>query len=191
MVSIKRLTRGLKLLRDHVYTPLTDVASKLAHPTTGGLTPDELETGYSTFRLNFYIPYTNQKAKESDNKRQTSITVPFVLPAPQESFALNNALIDDYQLTSVSVGTDTRCEPGRLLGVRDAAASDAEGLVVESEGVGFTLHLMEKIIDKSVEKPFKNEIFQMTIPEVALLDYYKRANPHVQDGMSVSVRHDR
>lgn len=195
MVSIKRLTRGLKLLRDHIYTPLSDVASKLANPVTGGLTPEELETGYSTFRLNFYIPYTNLKAKTDDRARQTSVTIPFVLPPPQESFALNNALIDDYQLTSVSVGTDTRCEPGRLLGVRDAAPSDAEGLVVENEGVAFTVHLMEKTMDRGaalgVDKPFKNEIFQMTIPEVALLDSYKRANPHVQDGMSVSIRHDR
>ena len=52
MVSFKRLTRGIKLLLDHVYTPLNTVRTELLV----GLNEDSLETGYSTFRLNFYIP---------------------------------------------------------------------------------------------------------------------------------------
>ena len=191
MVSFKRLTRGIKLLLEHFYTPLNSVRTQLL----SGLTSSELKTNYSTFRLNFYIPYVNQGAKAADDDRYSSITAPFILPPPQDKFNSNNADIDDYELIEMSIGFDTRSEPANLNGVPSDAAHGAEGLIRTSgEPFGFTVHITEKFRDPSITflgKPFKNEVYKIEIPSITLSDTFRRANPHVQSDLSIPLKHDR
>lgn len=190
MVSFKRLTRGIKLLLDHVYTPLNTVRTELLV----GLNEDSLETGYSTFRLNFYIPYVNQGAKAADNDRYSSITAPFMLPPPQDKFDSNNADIDDYELIELSLSFDSRSEPSNLNGVPSDPAHGKEGLLRNDIPFGFTVHITEKFRDGTANflgEPFKNEVYKLEIPGIALNDDYRRANPHVQSDLSVPFKHDR
>ena len=190
MVSFKRLTRGIKLLLEHFYTPLNSVRTELLT----GLSEDSLETGYSTFRVNFYIPYVNEGAKAADNDRYSSITAPFILPPPQDEFASNNADIDDYELMEMSLSFDSRSEPANLNGVPSDATHGKEGLIRTGEPFGFTVHITEKMKDEQVVflgQPFKNEVYKLEIPPIALSDTFNRANPHVQSGLSVPFKHDR
>ena len=52
--TLKRLTRGVKLLTGHLHT---QVASALAQLTSTGVDYDNLEDGYGTFRVNLSIPW--------------------------------------------------------------------------------------------------------------------------------------
>ena len=111
------MTRGLKLLIEHIYTP--------------------------TFRVNINIPYVNYFSKLDDSDRYSTITMPFVLPAFQEVFELDNSEINDYELVEVSVGQDTRAEAAWLHGVQTSAAGLPESTLVPGEGNAFTVYLRE------------------------------------------------
>lgn len=189
MANFKRLTRGLKLLTDHVYTPVSTVLSNL---TSTGVSESDYDKKFGTFRININIPYVNNFPKQTDDDRNTAITVPFVLPALQEEFDLDNSEIEDYELIEISVSQDTRGEAGRLLGIRRNQEVNGEGVIVPGEGNGFTVYLMEKETETTgIGSRAKNEIFKINIPDVLLLDSLSRANPFVQTGISVPIRHDR
>ncbi len=189
MANFKRLTRGLKLLTDHIYTPVSTVLSNL---TSTGVTETDYDKKFGTFRININIPYVNNFPKQSDDDRNTAITVPFVLPTFQELFNSDNSEIDDYELIEVSVSQDTRGEAGRILGIRRNQDVNGEGVIVPGEGNAFTVYLMEKEMETTgLGSRAQNEIFKINIPDVLLLDPMVRANPFVQTGISVPIRHDR
>tara|TARA_R110002051_G_scaffold15110_6_gene47725 strand:- start:1562 stop:3139 length:1578 start_codon:yes stop_codon:yes gene_type:complete len=190
MAKFTRLTRGVKLLFSHVFTPISSVLNLL---TLDGVTADDYEKEYGTFRVNINIPYVNLTNKMQDESRNGTITVPFILPAYQDVWNNDNSEINDYELIEVSVSQDTRSEASRLLGIKTSNAVNEEGSQVHGEGNAYTFHLMEKELDSTsigggrVEK----EIYKINIPEVALLDSFSRANPYVQTGISTQLRHDR
>ena len=191
MLKFKRLTRGLKLLYSHVFTPIADTLSLL---TATGVTADDYDKEYGTFRINLNIPYVNAGAKANDSDRYSTITVPFVLPTYQELFESDNSEIDDYELIEVSVSQDTRCEAARLLGIKQDNTVNEEGSIIQGEGNAFTVYLMEKELDNSATSDgtlADKEVYKISIPEVAILDPRNRANPFVQTNIAIPLRHDR
>jgi len=190
MAKFKRLTRGLKLLFSHVFTPISSVLQLL---TTDGVNADDYEKEYGTFRVNINIPYVNKFTKLKDSDRYSTITVPFILPAFQEVFDSDNSEINDYELIEVSISHDTRGEASRLNGIRKDNTVNEEGTQIHGEGNAYTLHLMEKELDTATidGTAAQNEVFKLHVPEIALLDTFNRANPYVQTGISAQIRHDR
>tara|TARA_R110002126_G_scaffold79364_3_gene197006 strand:+ start:13144 stop:14754 length:1611 start_codon:yes stop_codon:yes gene_type:complete len=189
MANFKRMTRGLKLLIEHIYTPISTILTLL---TGTGVTSDDYDKKYGTFRVNINIPYVNYFSKLDDSDRYSTITMPFVLPAFQEVFELDNSEINDYELVEVSVGQDTRAEAAWLHGVQTSAAGLPESTLVPGEGNAFTVYLMEKELETTGEgSQAQKEIYRLNLPEVALLDPLSRANPYVQTGISTTIRHDR
>jgi hypothetical protein len=189
MANFKRMTRGLKLLVEHIYTPISAILTLL---TGTGVTSDDYDKKYGTFRVNINIPYVNYHSKSDDPDRYSTITVPFVLPAFQEVFQLDNSQINDYELVEVSVGQDTRAEAAWLYGIQTSAAGEPESTLVPGEGNAFTVYLMEKELETAGEgSQAQKEIYRLDMPEIALLDPLSRANPYVQTGISTTIRHDR
>lgn len=189
MANFKRMTRGLKLLIEHIYTPISTVLSLL---TNTGVTSDDYDKKYGTFRVNINIPYVNYFNKTDDDDRYSTITVPFVLPAFQEVFSLDNSQINDYELIEVSVSQDTRAEAGRLNGIQISAANPPESKIILGEGNSFTVYLMEKELETTGNgSQAQKEVYRINVPEILLLDPMSRANPVVQTGISTIIRHDR
>ncbi len=189
MANFKRMTRGLKLLIEHIYTPISTVLTLL---TGTGVTSDDYDKKYGTFRVNINIPYVNYDNKSGDTDRYSVITAPFILPAFQEAFLLDNSQINDYELIEVSVSQDTRAEAARLHGIQTSAAGEPESTLVPGEGNAFTVYLMEKEFETTGEGgQAQKEVYRINIPEIGLVDPLSRANPVVQTGISTIIRHDR
>jgi hypothetical protein len=193
MTKIKRLTRGLKLLIDHIYTPLLAVADLLSKD---GVKASNLDQGLGTFRLNFTFPLMHEHTRVVQADSESVMTAAFMLPPPQDQFSLSSDQIDNYILHEVSVSHDTRSEPARLAGVQDNIAVPfpqplEEGDVIQGEGTAYTVRLSSKEVDKSKFESFSNILFEIKIPEVGLVGKHLRANPIVQSDIGINFHHDR
>ena len=91
----KRLTRGIKLLVEHVFDPLEQTMALL---TTSGVTADYYEKEEGTFRIALNFPYISPIVKEADSDRATTATSVFMLPALQDEFDNDNQAIEGYEL---------------------------------------------------------------------------------------------
>ena len=176
MTKFKRLTRGIKLLRDHVFDPLSSSIDLL---TKTGLPIENYDKENGTFRVALTFPLVPEPASSS-----TPITAPFILPPLQDTFDLSSYLIEGYQLLEVAVSQDTRCEPAYL-------SDDGGGIVTMGEAASFSLFIREHPIDASNYDPFSTEVYSLKVPEIALINEYSRFNPFVQSGMAIPFRHDR
>jgi hypothetical protein len=178
VTNFKRLTRGIKLLRDHVYDPLNSAIDLL---TKSGLPIENYDKENGTFRLTFYFSWTDARTFGDGNT-----TAPFVLPALQDSFELKDYLIPEYQLVEVSVSQDTRAEPAYISGP-DAATP----VINAGEAAAFDLFIKEHDIDASTFDGFKTETYSVSVPEIALTNDFSRSNPFVQSGMGISFTHKK
>ena len=184
MISIKRLTRGIKLLLEHVYTPINAVLESIFK---GRIPLDQYEKQDGTFRVSFYVPFTRHSGIGID--RSTDFA--FVLPPLQDEWGLDTDLVNQYRLIEISVGQDTRAEPGTVHGPKNLAAMPAYGTLDGGNMPSYRLALLEKEIAKSENNPVNNELYSMDVPAVALTNPYERFNPVSQSGLSVAMRTDR
>lgn len=178
MTSFKRLTRGIKLLRDHVYDPINAAADLL---TKSGLPIENYDKENGTFRLTFYFPWISALQFGDGNA-----SVPFILPALQDSFELKDYLVEDYQLVEISVSQDTRCEPAYITG-----PTATQGIININEAAGYSVFIKEHDIDATNFDAFKTETFSLSVPGVALLNEYARQNPFVQSGIGIAFSHKK
>ena len=178
MTSFKRLTRGVKLLREHVYDPLNSAIDLL---TKSGLPIENYDKENGTFRLTFYFPWT-----EAETFGDGNTNVPFILPALQDSFELKDYLIPEYQLVEVSVSQDTRAEPAYIAGPQTLTP-----IINSGEAAAFDLFIKEHDIDPNNFDGFTTETYSVSIPEIALTNDFSRANPFVQSGMGISFTHKK
>ena len=79
-IKRKKLERGVKLVKEHVYTPLAAAVTDL---NNSGLDAEQLECQWAPFRLNFSIPYLGE-----DSMGRTWATG-FVLPPLQDTMSLS------------------------------------------------------------------------------------------------------
>ena len=186
-MNFGRLTRGIKLLIEHIYSPLSAVASML---TVTGANQDNFETGNGSFRVTLNFPVVHERVKASDEEAGSVVTAPLLFPTFQEDFSALNANIDEYTLKEVSVSHDTRCEAGRVDGVA-LAVTDFEGSVNRDEATAYTLFISEHVISPLNFDKWANRVFEMKVPEIALIGEHLRSNPVLQSGIDVAFRHDR
>ena len=180
MTSFKRMTRGIKLLVEHVFDPVT---SALQTMTGTGVPSVQYEKQEGTFRVNLSFPSINApiNTDTTNNPAMSAVSVPFILPPFQEAFGGNENDAVGYDLIEVSVSQDTRGEAGQLTPITDLNV----GKPVLGTAVGFDLTIRNHKIDKTNFDSFSGEVFNLTIPEIALLNPYSRMNPHVQSGISI------
>ena len=180
MINYKRLTRGIKLLKQHIYDPLTEAADNL---TKSGLSIDQYEKENGTFRVTVSVPLTNGDGDTS---------IPFVLPQTQDFWDQPESVIQGYDLVEITVSQDTRCEPAFITPPPTSAADpQPQGAPLVGQAAEYTIMIKDHEIDPTNYDPFNNEVFTVQVPEIGLLNPYSRLNPFTQSGISVPFRHDR
>lgn len=184
MTSFKRLTRGIKLLIEHVYSPINSTLDLL---TKSHVPVEQYEKKNGIFRVNFYVPFTRHSGVGVD--RSTDFA--FVLPPLQEQFDQSADLINHYRLIGLSIGQDTRAEPGSVNGPKNLATQDDYGTLDISNMPAFRLALFEKKMAPTKNKAMENELYSLDVPQIALTNAYERLNPLSQSGLSIAVRPDR
>jgi len=184
VTSFKRLTRGVKLLLEHIYSPINEALDTL---TKGHVPLADYEKKNGTFRLSFYVPFTRHSGFGADR----STDFPFILPPLQDQFNSSPENINHYRLIEVSVGQDTRCEPASIAGPQNLAAMPTYGIRDTENIPNYRLAIFEKEIAKGENNPVENEIYSAAVPAIALINPYDRFNPLSQSGISIPVRPDR
>ena len=184
MISFKRLTRGIKLLVEHIYSPINEALDQLSK---GHIPVAQYEKKNGTFRVSFYVPFT----RHSGVGVERSTDFAFIMPPLQEQFAQSADLINHYTLKEISVGQDTRAEPGSVNGPKNLAAAPAYGTLDKANKPAYRLAIMEKKIDKNKNNPIDNELYSIDVPAVALTNPYERFNPLSQSDLSIQFRPDR
>ena len=182
MTSFKRMTRGIKLLVEHLFDPINSALQTL---TGSGVPLAQYEKQLGTFRVSFNFPVANNIIYGSTSGggygRKSILTVPFILPPLQDQFGSNENLIDGYELMEISVGQDTRGEGAAI----KSAVSGEIGYLSMGEAFAFDLTIQSKQKNPDGYDSFSNQVFSMSIPEIALINSYSRLNPHVQSGISI------
>lgn len=185
MISFKRMTRGIKLLAEHIFDPISSALSTLS---STGVPVAQYEKTQGTFRVNLAFPVANKFFVGATYNKTSILSVPFILPPLQDEFGANPNAITSYELVEVSVSQDTRGENASLKGA-DVGPPNVGTLNVE-DPVGFDLSIKSRKADASTPGRFNNEVFSMQIADIALLNPYSRFNPHVQSGISVPFDHN-
>jgi hypothetical protein len=184
MIKFNRLTRGIKLLVDHIFDPITSVMQTL---TATGIPLNQYEKEEGTFRVNLTIPVANQFFSGAVFNKTSALTVPFILPPLQEDFGANPNFISGYDLIEVSIGQDTRAEAASL---KAATLGPTEVGNLQMGAVSdLELSIKSHKINSVSFDSFNNEVFSIKIPSIALLNPYSRLNPHVQSGIAIPFNH--
>ena len=106
--TIYKLRRGLKLMLEHVYSPLQAFLTKV---TSTGLSSSDLSTGRNTFRVSLYQPSIDHDLAIDD------VAIPFVLPPLQEYFSTTGSSDrPNIKLEEVSIGFDQKGGPNGVRG---------------------------------------------------------------------------
>ena len=216
-VSRDHLTRGVELLEEHVFAPLTNMAAQLSQPSIG---QDQTQAGQGVFRLNFSIPHVGARFFMSN---PTGLFyIPFCLPPLQESFDANPSVSVGTKtpiLTGVSFGFDQRGEAAHVVdrwrGWSNGVAPPHPGEVfISNPSEGFTnydrvggVDIKLSIYDKSQHyfhpqtsgghgaaptdahfaPSVEGEVFTTTIGAAALAGSVERENPVNLSGLSVPI----
>ena len=118
-ITRKKLARGTTLVPEHVSEALNQAALEIG---TSNVERDQTDAPLGPFYVNISLPYLSHEVKPSG-----TFTIPFVLPPPQDSFALNTSDLTpsgsspgytptqpQTHLRSVSFSFDQRAEPAAI-----------------------------------------------------------------------------
>jgi hypothetical protein len=205
-ITRKKLSRGAKLTPEHVYPPLTSAASQL---TSIAIEKEQMQAPMAPFRVNLTLPYL-----ASDSLPSGTITMPFVLPPPQDFFltATNAAGGKDpvyagdlpvLKLKSVSFSFDQRAEPGAVAsqfwtksGTADTGTygySSEQGKVsyedVTRLDIKLSLHeKTQEYFGDTYPYNLERELWSTVIPAAeGYAGVALRANPFIQSDLDIAV----
>lgn len=210
--DFNKLRRGVKLLKDHVYTPIAYALSEL---TDKGITyGDNLEKD-GTFRINYFCPCITKYHRSAPDPVGASgvpidvghmATMPFILPPLQEftdaALGNNTQIRPQFTLEEVSFGFEQRNEPWQLNDYWEAgggsAAISSEGYPGTGghEGLGVTVNIRSKkqqpgfILAADEPNAFDNVVFSMEISNFGLTNDVLRFNPVVKSNLDVVLDPD-
>ena len=117
-----KLSRGVKLLLEHVYSPMQSVATALS---SAGIQTQSVRESDTSFRVTFWVPqlsgyhlYANTSSAPWLETDGYSFAFPFAIPQPQEllsATAVINQNTVRYKLEEMSVSFDQRAEPAAIV----------------------------------------------------------------------------
>jgi hypothetical protein len=130
------------LTPEQVFDPLTDVKDEL---NSINIEADQMQAPYAPFAVNLSIPYIAHDVLPSG-----VVTIPFVLPPLQDTFAtetvgsdvlpINSPDTPQVLLTGVSFSFDQRDEPAAIASQFYKNASSTAGGLPSAEGPGTSLY---------------------------------------------------
>jgi hypothetical protein len=188
----KKLSRGAKLTKDHIFDPMTDVAGDML----AAVTQDQLKDGWATFRMSWHLGsvsswYFSGVIDETAGFRG-SLGLPFVLPAMQGEFntdGVPTASDTPIILEEVTLSFDQRGESVLIADVwtategkmsRDAAD---QATLLEAK---LTVALMEKATqcwDVSASGLAEKEVFSLELPFSACFSDDVKIQPFSKDSL--------
>lgn len=194
LLSRNTLAKGIKLLRQYVYTPLSDVATLLSTPDVQAA---NLQQGRASFRMVLNWPAADWRqfvaAVATTNATfYSTLGVPFILPPLQEFWDGDGQVGTDtpqVTLTEISLSFDQRAEAA---GVRGDIGAGHYGQVDASIIGQYTLEVrvLEKLpyfFGGAAGGVPEREVFSMTVPAAAFSSRTGRLNPFVLDNLRVDV----
>ena len=207
-ITRKKLSRGAKLTPEHVYPPLASAASQL---TSIAIEKEQMQAPMAPFRVNLTLPYL-----ASDSLPKGHITIPFVLPPPQDLFltttnaaggkdAIYSGNLPQMKLKSVSFSFDQRGEPGAIAsqfwkldssGLANTGKygySSEQGHVTYEDvirlDIALSLHeKTQEYFGDTYPYNLERELWSTTIPAAeGYAGPSLRANPFIQTDMDIAV----
>ena len=179
-LNFKRLSRGVKLLTDHIHTQLQAALSLV---TSTKVPEANLEQNAGISRLTFSWPVAKFLAPNT-------LTAAFNLLPPQNEFRADGILDPDdatYILDTLSFSFDVRDEAARI---SSAAAAGGEGQLdfVDTDKLSFKVSLFEKSAlhfggDSAIDKT----VFSLDYPSTLYLGQYNRSNPSVLEDIGATI----
>jgi hypothetical protein len=199
-----KLSRGVKLLTEHAFTPMTTIATALS---AADIEPESVRDGDSTFRVNLWFPNIDgrhmyyDKTSPATYDTTTGIgtrqwCVPFVIPPPQELFnplGTVTATTPTLFLDEVMVSFDQRAEPSALAACNTGKPGHFEHLASQSMNV--RVSILEKTMltmNANVTNFPDSEVFSGLLTAAALTGANKeesafRINPYAWEGLNKQI----
>jgi hypothetical protein len=206
-ITRKKLSRGTKLMPEHVYPPLADAAAQLQGVA---IEKEQMKAPMAPFRVNLTLPYLT-----SDSLPAGTMTIPIALPPVQDEWrTITNAAggktpvyaesVPQMKLKSVSFSFDQRAEPaaiasqfwtftGATAGTGDYAYSSEQGKLsfedVTKLDIGLSLHEKTQMyFGDSYPYRVEGELWSTVIPaSPGLSGRAFRANPFIQTDIDVAI----
>lgn len=190
--SRDRMARGVKLLREHVFSPMTSIATALSNK---GIGIENLEQPRAPFRMDIWIPSASLKYLWDIGAGWTSTglergTRHFAVPIPllplQEELNHTGTLVDADSLPvleEVMLSFDQGAEPGFFkpgLGTYEPERGPSNAEI--------TLSILSKTpiwLDDDAGWDPDAELFSATLPPEAFFGEALRFNPQVWDGLAI------
>ncbi len=181
-LNFKRLSRGVKLLTDHIHA---QIQSALTLVTSTRVPEGNLENNAGITRMSFSWPV----AKFEQPK---ILSAAFTLTPPQSEFRADGILDPDdqtYILDDLSFSFDVRDEAARIT---SAAAAGGEGQLdfVDAEKLGFKVSIFEKTASVfGGDANFDNTLFSLDLPSTLYLGEAgtNRSNPAVLSSIGATL----
>ena len=193
----RKLTRGVKLLKEHIYTPLSGIASALS---SSSIESSSVRDDDMTFRVNLWFPQINGEQMYYDNAGWAAYAspdgtrqwaVPFVLPPPQDLFD-NSGLIDGNTptlfLDEVMVSFDQRAEPAAVVGEAGGSIGKISHLAATELNIKVTiLEKTMQFFNSQVSEYPDGELFSGVLTKAALTGASYRTNPFAWSNLNRQV----
>jgi hypothetical protein len=218
-ITRKKLARGTKLYPEQVATPLASAATALS----GNISPDQLESPKSTFRVNLNVPCVDSSfwsLYRSSWGTGGCFSIPFCIPPFQQDFDITAGTIratpntfeyspaaPRFYLTELSFGFDQRDEAcviaDRLFNFNAAGptsgAFDGQMNFADITRLNLRLAIYEHKMcywdknedpanaSKSIEENVGEELWGVSVPNVAYAGKDHRVNPLLVDDLDIEL----
>ena len=215
-ITRKKLSRGVKLYREHVGTPLQSAATALS----GVITPDQMQSAKSTFRINLNVPYVDSAFWSQGIPNGLfgvpCYSIPFTIPPFQEDISITPAAgrapntfeykptAPRFYLDEISFGFDQRDESCMIADrffdftAASNAKFDSEMNFEDITKCNIRLAIYEHKMTywdvnedlpttKSNEEDVGEELWGVRVPNVAYAGKDHRANPVLVDNIDTEI----
>lgn len=185
--KFKKLSRGVKLLKEHVYDPISTSLNSL---TTEGVTLEQLEDEYSSFRVSLNIPDIDSQANNWSHK----LAIPLILPPPQEQWSSTYAVTEStikYNLNEISVSFDQRDEAAAIRSKYNNTANKPGSVDYgghDNLEIQITILQSDHIDSANDENSRYTEVFSTVVDTILFGSEVFRFNPGVITGINKELR---
>ena len=186
-VTRKLLARGIKLLREHVYTPLSSMAANLG----ASITYAQLKDPSAPLRITFVIPLLDGDNYVAADTYPGHQCIPFVMPPPNPTFREDGKTFGgtpELVLDEVQLSFDTRRESAVIQG--KSFAADGFMAFDQNDAYDLRVSIREKrmrVFDTAAPFVPENEIVALELPKELFLNDYAKQNPYIRTGIEKAI----
>ena len=179
--TVNKLRRGIKLLREHIYTP---VQSYLTKVSTAQVSASDLKKERGSFRLTLHIPGFDYAQSVK------GMTVPFVLPPLQDYFSpVGASNRPTVRLEEVTIGFD---QMGANTGVKFGRHNNTAAPTLENNSkLNIGLSIKSKERDTLSYAPYIDVVWSTELDAANFQATTKRSNPVAFTGLKTSINQNK